>query len=283
MVCLFKCTPIIYYNLFIMPLKKGELVPAIVKRLARYSFKYGWHGRYANWQHALAQTTGYNADSVLQRVKAAALKVKNGEASYERDGIARNDIEVFYPLLAALLLVASRNQNRLSLVDYGGSLGTSYRQNFPFLNHLNSLQWHLIEQKMFVDEGRKTFEDKHLHFYYSLSEVLQKDTPQLLLFSSSLQYMEKPYELLTQVKQSKIEYLLIDRTAFIDEAEDRLTVQKVPPAFYDASYPCWFFSEQKMDDFLKDTFEMVYGFESGQKVVLGLDELDYTGKLWRRK
>jgi putative methyltransferase (TIGR04325 family) len=266
-----------------MPLKKGEFIPAIVKRVVRYSFKYGWHGRYANWQQALTHTTGYNADTVLQRVKAAALKVKNGQATYERDGITYDHIEVAYPLLATLLWVASQNNNKLSLIDYGGSLGTSYRQNLPFLKHLDILQWHLIEQKMFVDEGRKTFEDEHLHFYYSLNEVLQNNEPQLLLFSSSLQYMEKPYELLEQIKQSQIPYLMIDRTAFINEPDDRLTIQKVPPAFYDASYPCWFFSEQKMNSFLLDTFEPVYGFESGQKVNLGLEELDYTGKLWRRK
>jgi putative methyltransferase (TIGR04325 family) len=266
-----------------MPLKKGEFIPAIVKRVARYSFKYGWHGRYNSWSEALGKSTGYNADTVLQRVKAAALKVQSGQAQYERDGIAQDHVEVFYPLLATLLWIASQNKNRLSLIDYGGSLGTSYRQNFPFLKHLESLEWNLIEQKMFVDEGRKSFENEHLKFYYSLGEVLPVSQPQLLLFSSSLQYMEKPYELLEQVKQSNIPYLMIDRTAFINEADDRITIQSVPPAFYDASYPCWFFSEQKMDAFLKDTFEQVYGFESGQKVTLGLEELNYTGKLWKRK
>jgi hypothetical protein len=73
-----------------MPLKKGEFIPAIVKRLTRYSFKYGWHGRYQTWAQALKQTTGYHAGTVLQRVSAAALQVKNGQAVYERDGIALN-------------------------------------------------------------------------------------------------------------------------------------------------------------------------------------------------
>jgi len=266
-----------------MPLKKGEFIPAIVKRIVRYSFKYGWHGRYSSWQEALQKSTGYNADTVLQRVKAAALKVASGQAQYERDGIAHNHVEVFYPLLSTLLWIASQNNNRLSVVDYGGSLGTSYRQNFPFLKHFESLQWNLIEQEMFVDEGRKSFENENLKFYYSLDEVLPIAEPDLLLFSSSLQYMEKPYELLEKIKQSRIPYLMIDRTAFIDEPEDRITIQTVPPAFYDASYPCWFFSEQKMNSFLAETFEPVYAFESGQKVVLGLQELDYTGKLWKRK
>ncbi|WP_345953669.1 methyltransferase, TIGR04325 family [Mucilaginibacter sp. PAMB04168] len=267
-----------------MPFKKGEFVPEILKRAIRYSFKYGWHGRYANWQDALQKTTGYNAQTVLQRVKAGALQVKEGKYAYERDGITYSNIEVAYPLLAALLWIASQNDNRLSLVDYGGSLGTSYRQNFPFLKHLQTLEWRLVEQAMFVEEGRKNFEDEHLHFYHSLEEACKNNgTPQLLLFSSSLQYMERPYELLTKVVESNIPYLMIDRTAFIDEPEDRLTIQSVPPAFYDASYPCWFFSEAKMNIFLQNAFEPVWGFTSGQKVQLGLQELDYTGKLWRRK
>ncbi|WP_295767843.1 methyltransferase, TIGR04325 family [uncultured Mucilaginibacter sp.] len=266
-----------------MSLKKGDFVPAIVKRIMRYSARYGWHGNYKSWQQALQQTTGYNAQSVLRRVSEAALKVKNGEAKYECDGIAQQQVEIFYPILSSLLWIASQNNNQLSVVDYGGSLGTSYRQNLPFLKHLNLLQWHLVEQEMFVDEGKRNFENEHLKFYYSLDEVLVKSEPQLLMFSSSLQYMEAPYKLLNEVKQSSIPYLIIDRTAYIDRPEDRLTIQKVPPAFYDASYPCWFFSQQKMNDFLKDTFEEVFSFESGQKVALGLNELNYTGKLWKRK
>lgn len=266
-----------------MPLKKGEFIPAIVKRVARHSFKYGWHGNYPTWEAAQQKTTGYDANSVLRRVKTGALKVKDGQFAYERDGINYPHIEVAYPLLAALLWIASQHNNHLSLIDYGGSLGTSYRQNFPFLKHLHSLQWNLIEQPMFVEEGRKNFEDEHLRFYYSLDEVLPHYKPHLLLFSSSLQYMQKPYDLLAQAKHSDIPYLMIDRTAFIESHEDRLTIQKVPPAFYDASYPCWFFSQSKMNKFLQDTYEPVFGFTSGQKVVLGLEELDYTGQLWKRK
>ncbi|QQL48422.1 methyltransferase, TIGR04325 family [Mucilaginibacter ginkgonis] len=267
-----------------MALKKGEFVPAIVKRILRHSFKYGWHGRYQSWQQALSKTTGYNAGSVLQRVRAAAAEVKNGRAVYERDAITYDHVEVAYPLLATLLWIASLNGNNLSIIDYGGSLGTSYRQNYPFLKHLKTLQWGLIEQEMFVTEGKANFEDQHLKFYYNLEECLAAQAnPQLWLFSSSLQYMEKPYELLQHVKDSGIEFFMIDRTAFIDEPDDRLTIQSVPPAFYDASYPCWFFSESKMNNFLADTFEPVYDFLSGQKVVLGLDEMDYKGRLWRRK
>lgn len=268
-----------------MVFKKNEFVPPILKRLVKYSFKYGWHGRYASWEEAQKRTTGYNAATILERVSDAAMKVKNGKATYERDAIIYNKIEVAYPLLSSLLWIGSQNKNRLSLVDYGGSLGTSYRQNLPFLQHFDHLDWRVVEQKMFVEEGRKKFEDEHLSFDYNLEDCLRsfKEPAQLIMFSSSLPYLQEPYKILDNIKQSKIPYLFIDRTAFINEANDHLTVQRVPPAFYDASYPSWFFSKEKMYNFLLQTYEEVYSFTSGQTLNLGLQEIEYTGSLFKRK
>jgi hypothetical protein len=42
------------------------------------------------------------------------------------------------------------------------------------------------------------------------------------------------------------DYLLIDRTPFIDAPTDRLCVQQVDPWIYDATYPAWLLSHQKL-------------------------------------
>jgi putative methyltransferase (TIGR04325 family) len=39
--------------------------------------------------------------------------------------------------------------------------------------------------------------------------------------------------------------ILVDRTALI-AGEDRLTIQKVTPDIYDASYPAWFLSQERV-------------------------------------
>ena len=50
----------------------------------------------------------------------------------------------------------------------------------------------------------------------------------------------------TRVARRGFGHVLIDRTGFVSGAADRLTVQRVPPAIYDASYPCWFFAREKL-------------------------------------
>jgi putative methyltransferase (TIGR04325 family) len=43
----------------------------------------------------------------------------------------------------------------------------------------------------------------------------------------------------------RISHVIIDRTAFLANDRERLTVQHVPDSIYPASYPAWFFSETK--------------------------------------
>ena len=75
--------------------------------------------------------------------------------------------------------------------------------------------------------------------------------------------MEKPYELLDEIKGYNIEYIIIDRTPFfLSEDDDRLTVQNVPPTIYKASYPAWFFNQKKMIAHLNDKYRLVAEFDA---------------------
>ncbi len=40
--------------------------------------------------------------------------------------------------------------------------------------------------------------------------------------------------------------MLFDRTAFIGQGEDRLTLQYVPPTIYEAVYPAWFLNKENI-------------------------------------
>ena len=46
---------------------------------------------------------------------------------------------------------------------------------------------------------------------------------------------------------------------------DRLTVQKVPPEIYSASYPCWFFDKKKFHAFFRDKYSVAATFDSSDK------------------
>jgi len=228
-----------------------------------YRYKlHGWFGNYATWHEAQKQCTGYNTTSILKKVKKAILKVKNGEAAYERDSVTFDTIEYSEPLLNIFKRIAKENKDVLSIVDFGGSLGSSYFQNKRGLNDVKEIEWSIVEQKHFVDCGKQYIENEELKFYYTIEEVLQNTKPQVLLLSSVIQYFEKPYDLIEKCVSYNFDYIIIDRTAFIEGDKGRITVQVVPKFIYKASYPAWFLNEQKFVDAFKMKYRLINDFDS---------------------
>jgi putative methyltransferase (TIGR04325 family) len=221
-----------------------------------------YSGNYKTWEEARKTCDGYDSDLILNKVRDALLKVKNGEAVYERDSVLFDKVHYSWPLLAGLLWVASRNGNRLNLVDFGGSLGSSYFQNRKLLAHLHELKWNIVEQTKFVECGKRYFEDEHLKFYYAVDDCLKEQHADTILLSSVIQYLEKPYDLLNDVKRKGFKYIIVDRTAFLDTGDDRITVQKVPPEIYQSSYPAWFFNRARFLNFFSETYELIVEFDA---------------------
>ena len=209
----------------------------------------------------MKKSKGYDSEEILKKVTASASLVKNGLAVYERDSMLFDHIEYSFPLLSGLLWIAGRNKGRLNVMDFGGSLGSSYFQNKLFLDTLPDVNWCIVEQKEVVKTGIEMFEDKRLHFYYSIDECLKSNDIHVVLLSSVLQYLEEPYKILDNILSHNPGYLIIDRTPFV-KGSDRITVQIVNPGIYKGSYPCWFFNEQKFISFLTTKYEMVVEFNA---------------------
>jgi hypothetical protein len=56
--------------------------------------------------------------------------------------------------------------------------------------------------------------------------------------------------------------IVVDRTTFHELPADRLTVQRVPPVIYAASYPAWILSHSKFLSFMGGAWRPVSQFES---------------------
>ncbi|MDP4286109.1 MAG: TIGR04325 family methyltransferase [Bacteroidota bacterium] len=220
-----------------------------------------WSGNYSSWLEAKAQSSGYDSVTILEKCKTAILKVKNAEAVYERDSVLFDEIQHSWGLLAGLQRAALENNAKLCVLDFGGSLGSTYYQNKDFLETLDDLQWCIVEQPNFVDCGKMYFENEQLKFYHTVDECISKHNPNVLLLSSVMQYLEKPYEWIAKYVALKIPYIIIDRTAFVNSERDILTVQNVPEEIYKASYPAWFFDEKKMLSKFKN-YRILGSFES---------------------
>ena len=239
-------TPPIIFNLLHQPIPIVNMSP--------------WRGNYQSWAQAIDDSGGYNDETILNRVKDATLQVRHGQAVYERDSVLFNKKQYSWGLLAALQASAIQG-GELSILDFGGSLGSTYYQNRDFLKSIKFI-WHIVEQPHFVDAGKKHFKDDQLDFFYTVEESVKADQPNVLLLSSVLQYLADPFQWIDKMLALNIDNIIIDRTSFISGDTARITVQTVPEEIYKASYPCWFFHETAFLNTFTDRYDLIADFNS---------------------
>lgn len=259
-----------------------SLIPPIALNIFKRikSSKYGWQGNYKSWEEAQNTSTGYDSDEIIKKVRSSLLKVKNGEAVYERDSVIFDEIQYSWQLLSGLMFASAKSAGILKVLDFGGSLGSTYYQNKKFLDRLDSVSWSIVEQKHFVDVGRADFENERLKFYYDVKSCITKEKPNILLVSSVLQYIEKPYELLDELLKNDFEFVIFDRTPFNIEKKDIIRIQTVPAFIYTASYPCWFFDWNTLLNYLENKYKLVEVFDAldGKS-----DEYEFKGFVLEKK
>jgi len=247
------------------------VMPISILRLYQRKIRGGgFEGDYASWSEAKCAAGGYDSPAILDRVRAAALKVKRGEAVFERDSVCFYHEEYRWPALACLLRVAAEQGGELRVLDFGGSLGSFYFQHRKHFVGLREVRWAVVEQPHFVQCGNKEFADDVLVFYETIEDCLSAGRIDVIFLSSVLQYLPAPYGWLRIFSETGIPYLLLDRTPFIDQDRDRLTVQHVPPEIYPASYPAWFFSRACFaEEVRKAGYKEIVRFDADDDVGIG--------------
>jgi len=228
------------------------------KKTVRYT------GDYPDWQTASAHGEGYDAAHILEKVKAATQQVLAGNAVFERDSVLFREEDPNWPLLVNLLL-AAEEKNTLDVLDFGGSLGSVFFQNRKYLARLARVSWRIVEQPHFVQAGRELFAGhESIGFHDTFEEALAAGKPDVILFSSVLQYIPGHAELLRKAKAAGCRYIFIDRLPlFADEGNaHRFCVQHVPEEIYKASYPIQIFQEKEILPLLSPEYRLADKFLS---------------------
>ena len=241
-----------------------------------------YSGDYASFAEARAHSTGYEEDIILERTRLALHKVLRGEAAYERDSVTFDQLELPLPLLGLLLRTAAENAGRLSVLDFGGSLGSTYFQCRSGLSHLAVLEWSIVEQPAHVACGQSEFANEQLKFYPTIQACLRDRNPSVLLVSGVLQCLPDPWGFLAEAATHDFKRIILDRTPFIDGPKDRLTVETVSPRIYAASYPAWFFSRPRLAENLPPGWEIEAEFDAIDRQLLDGVELTFKGLALRR-
>ncbi len=234
----------------------------------RKNNEYGFFGDFSTWAEAVQHAEGYDAPHIFEKVKDAALQVKSGQAAYERDSVVFHAIpyEWIAPLAYWLPHIASEYDSSLNLIDFGGSLGSTYFALRGYLTGIRELKWNVVEQPHFAEYGNLSIADTCLRFFSSLSKCVQSQKPSIILLSAAIEYLENPYEFIQELLAYNFDYILFDRTPFVEGDNDRLTVQFVSPEIYEASYPAWFFSKKKFLQLFSAEYEIVANFSAQDSV-----------------
>ena len=240
-------------------------------------------GEFFTWSEAVASSVGYDANLILEKVFDAAVKVKRGEAIYERDSVIFDRVQYSWPVVAGLLNVACKNNGSLRVLDFGGSLGSSYFENLAFTRNLSDLKWGVVEQSHFVARGRKAIEDKYIQFFSTIEECHLAIAPNVILLSNVLQYIQDYQQIVGKLSALGIPTIVVDRTIVSSSDHDRVFVQVVPPEIYSASYPVYSLSESLLlSTFQKNGYDLVSDFRSLSFPALGDIHSEFKGYLLQR-
>ena len=219
-----------------------------------------FYGTFFTWEQAwdaanrvMRGAGGYESNLILNKVADSIQKVRRGEAAFERDGVAFAKQDYRFPLVTALLFVAA-NEKKLNVLDFGGSLGSTYFQNRDLLSGI-PVEWHVVEQKSFVDYGQKNIPE--VEFHYDALDCLNKGI-NCVLASSSLNYVDKPYKYLEKLLLINAKYMIIDLTYFNFENQDRITIEHVPESIYKAVYPAHLLNIEKFSSIILQKYEPIF-------------------------
>lgn len=229
------------------------IVPKAMLRLKNRSSEVVWEKTKLSYKQVLEKYKGYDDPLIFNKVENSARGVVSGKYSYERDGIGFRE-ECTNEKLEYFLNSNFKTDDTIRIVDFGGSLASTFLQNRKSLKKFDKLSWTVVEQASFVEKGISLFSSEQ-QLSFSSELPLEFD---VLFCSSTLQYVETPFELLETIVSRNPKFIIFDRLSVINENDDVLTIQYVPQKIYKATYPCWFLSQKKINQALSTKYELKY-------------------------
>jgi len=113
-------------------------------------------------------------------------------------------------VLASTLLL---KQNEISIVDFGGGLGTGFLQLLCSLPKNTKIRYSIIDEEKMCEKGRSLFCGwSNLEFFNELTENHINNTD-IIYINSVLQYIENYTSVLQKLVALKADFILFDRLA----------------------------------------------------------------------
>lgn len=165
-----------------------------------------FEGVYENLEQVAA--TGYDNDASLNEIyNETTRKLSRYLDKYETP--ETSPLSPISNLLPLLVTVAGNEKTRLSVLDYGGGMGTSYIDCLQSLQESDiKLDYHIVDLKSTIEYGRKLFkDDSHIEFYDDIP--LNIGSVDVIYLGSVLQYINEYKTLIYNLLQLSPAYVFI--------------------------------------------------------------------------
>jgi putative methyltransferase (TIGR04325 family) len=236
--------------------------PVVIELLLRLGaggnrFKYGEK----SFEEALAKSTGYNSKLIEAAFVKSSAQVRDGEAAYERDGVVFDSIQYSWPLLASIVGAPMRDAT-LRVLDWGGALGSTYRQNISLLRASGlEVEWTVLEQAHLAHVGKNDFTNNELSFVSDFYELSGRGFD-LVLFASSICYLRDPQAAISLATSLSPSRIIFDRTPETRTGTSVIGIQYVGKGIYSASFPIHAFEPGALDAMIGSKYSRICDWES---------------------
>lgn len=217
---------------------------------------------------------GYDHLVIFENLVSAFKEASNLDQKFERDGILCNHPNYDFYILTNIFDILLK-QDTVTVLDIGGGIASKYYQNQKYLSSIKNLTWIVVEQKHIVEYCKKNIFAENLVFQEFDEILIDKINVDVVIVSSAMQYFDTPYDVLSKLINLSPKKIIIDKTPFIKQSNDKKMLQKLPTEMYRAQYICWFFSIDKFKVFLKK--QKIVEYEE-----YNLKMHFYAGEEWKR-
>jgi putative methyltransferase (TIGR04325 family) len=267
------------------------LTPPLLISGARRLARAGGRRRPPEWEHipegwarAGDDLRGWNEQSVLDayRSKLPALRATldgPGPLAFSPSaavdlGTANIGDQNTILAFAYALLLASRNRDRVSVLDWGGGLGYFSFIARALLPDTVELDYHCKDMPVVCEYGRQALPE--INFWDDDGWLTRRYD--LVFASSSLQYSEAWESTLAQLAQASTDYLFLTRVPVVFDHTSFVVLQRAHAYRFDTEYLSWVFNKHELLDTAAGAgMDLVREFILGyQPNVVGAPEQDET-------
>jgi len=258
--------------------KINDLIKRIFFKLKGYKTGFG-KKKFSSLEEIVNLQTYENLD-LINYIFNRARKARKDEL-YEQDSIIftkPNPNKFFIDFLLYDFIKQIKLNKAIKVLDYGGSFGNTF---FSIEKYLNlKFKWYIYDQQNKIQLAKKTKIFKPISFLYK-HEIKKNYFYDIVLFSTSLQYMKDPLLVLKEIsKSSKV--ILINNLILTNSKKDYLRIERPDPTIYNYTYPCWFLSKKKFLNNLKKNYN-IYLYQTSEAYSLNSGENYYNLKLIKKR